>query len=104
MKCVSAVNKSYGDLYNKLGKFAFSPYSWRINHEEDACIALLVSLFFEIPIKLMLSPILLPATAITFSLAVLSMLLIALTQPFALIGAVIIDAIKPIEHTAPALA
>lgn len=95
MKHVRAVNKCYSDLYKNLGKFAFAPYSWGVGNGRNDEITWLFRLFFEIPLKLVLTPILLPATAITFALAALSALLAALTQPFALIGAAIADAVKP---------
>ncbi len=100
MSKVKSTNEFYTGVYTKLGMFASSPYTWSIinNKNDQSDASWLIWLMTELPLKVVLSPVLLPATAITCALAVISAVIVGLAYLATLAGAAMIDTIT---HDAP---
>ena len=103
MSRVNAVNQSFSDLYKKLGKFSYAPYGWELLSYDEVGDDVwgLTKIILEIPIKIALTPILLPATAVTFSLAALGALIVASSHLFNLAIAALADCLDPEPYAYP---
>ncbi|MBA2710496.1 MAG: hypothetical protein H0U57_07895 [Tatlockia sp.] len=93
MSNVKNTNQFFTDVYHKVLKFSYAPYNWSLFGDENdqSDTAWLVWLMSELPLKILLSPVLLPATLVTCALAFLTAIVVALTHLVTLMGAAIID-------------
>jgi hypothetical protein len=93
MNKVKNTNKFFCKAYKELGSFATSPYNWSLYDKKDQSdAAWILWLTTELPLKICLSPILAPATAITIGLALSLASIVAAGHLVTLTGAVCLDA------------
>lgn len=94
MTYINRVNKFYSTLYKRIGHFSYAPYGWEIFNRRTHGTELwgLGKVFIEIPMKVCLTPILLPATALTLAIAAFSALVVVATHILGLASAAALDA------------
>ena len=100
MTYLKSTNSFFYNRYKNLGYLAIAPINWSLfGGDQTGEIGDAMLDFIDNVIKMVASPILLPATAVTASFALVFCIVTALLHGIAALGATILDCVSPQDKT-----